>query len=156
MNSYPQIRNLRRPTVLTLVFCLFTSLTGVPKTLAVPQDNSALLLQANTAITTAQTALVMAEAKASQSEGHLADLQASSSLTAPDINSLENMRRLTDTISRMINPETNKKLQEELDDVEKALVDAHAKLQAANTALANGTSPEIVAAKTRIQNNLSA
>ena len=155
MNNYPEIRKFRRATVLAVSICLFTSLTGIHQTLAVPQEDP-LILQANTAITMAQSALATAETKTFQSAAHLADLQAFSSLTDPDINSLENMRKLTDTVSRMFDGVTNKKFQDELTDAEDKLVNAKNKLKDANTALANGTTPEILAAKTRVQNNLNA
>ncbi len=151
-----QIRNFRRATVLALIFCLFTSVTGIHETLAVPQDDTAPVLQANTAIATARSALALAEAKTFETEGHLADLEAFSSLTAPDINSLEKIRKLTDTVSRMFDEETKKTLQDELDDAEQKLLTANTKLKDANTALATGSTPELLTAKTHVQNNLGA
>src|SRR5215211_2181975 len=137
------LQSLKRLVVLTLIsLFIVTSLTGVQRTFAVPQDP--LILQANTAITLAQSALNIADAKTFEGKDRLAELQEfSSALKDPDINSLANMTRLTGAVSRMFDEATNKKLQDELGDAGKKLSEANDKLVAAQSALANGTTPEI-------------
>src|SRR5215212_9405116 len=153
--SSPQ--NLKRLVVLTLISVfLFTSLPAVPRSFAVQQSDADLIKNANTAITEAQGAFNRARDKAFAAQARLAELKEFTNFPEPDINSITNLRRLTQTVGAMFDPGPPKKtLQEQLSDAQSDLSAAFDKLTSAKTKLDKAvSSAAIEAAKTAVQTNI--
>ncbi len=153
--SSPQ--NLKRLIVLTFIsFFIFTSLTGVDRTFAVQQSEADLIKKANTAITEAQGAFSRARDKAFAAQARLAELKEFTNIPEPNINSISNLRRLTQTVAAMFTPGPPKKtLQDQLSDAQSDLSTALNKLTTAKTTLDGAaSSAAIEAAKTAVQTNI--
>ena len=149
-------QNLKRLVVLTLLSVfVVTSLMG-NRSFAVQQSEADVIKQANTAIIEAQGAFNRARDKAFAAQARLSELKEFTNFPEPDINSITNLRRLTDTVGAMVNPGPPvKTLQTQLSEAQSDLSTALNKLTAAKTALDAATSTAAIeAAKTAVQTNI--
>ncbi len=150
------LQNRKRLIVLTLISVfVVTSMMG-NRSFAVQTSEADLLKKANTAIIEAQGAFNRARDKAFAAQARLAELQEFTNFAEPDINSITNLRRLTDTVGAMVNPgPPMKTLQTQLSEAQSDLSTALNKLTAAKTALDGATSTAAIeAAKTAVQTNI--